>query len=60
MLVSQDRELEASFRDAFLNKRLGDCWRKGCNWAITDLNGVQMSQELCIHFDEQYSKVSVC
>ena len=45
---------------AFLNKQLGDSWRGGCRWAITDIFGVEMCEEHCANLQEQYKKVSQC
>lgn len=46
------------YSNAYMNKRLGDCWREGCKWALTDVHGIQMDLERCLQFDECFQKVT--
>ena len=58
--VQHEKQLEGLYHDAFLNKCLGDSWKEGQKWAITDINGIQMCDERCLQFDDQFQKVQSC
>lgn len=46
------------FREAYLSAKLGRAWEDGQAWAETDMNGIQLSRELCSLKKIQYVNVS--